>query len=170
MPLGPMKTKAQKQAGMGQVMGEFKRGQLHSGSKTGPKVKDRAQAIAIGLSQTKQSKYARGGLTEKTEPDVGTAGLTNDIRTPDEAVSLLPMMPELPPEYLQTIDQLRRPNFFLRQDRESGIRTPRQGRRRGPSADGIDEVFDTSRRGQSRIRYYDGGGGGDGGGGDGSGG
>ena len=26
MPLGPMKTKAQKQAGMHEVMGEFKRG------------------------------------------------------------------------------------------------------------------------------------------------
>ena len=65
MPLGPMKTKAQKQAGMHEVMGEFKRGQLHSGSKTGPKVKNRKQAIAIGLSQTKQSKYAEGGLTQK---------------------------------------------------------------------------------------------------------
>ena len=33
------------------VMGEFKRGELHSGSKTGPKVTKPKQAIAIGLSE-----------------------------------------------------------------------------------------------------------------------
>ena len=38
------------------VMGEFKRGQLHSGSKTGPKVKSRKQAIAIALSEAGKSK------------------------------------------------------------------------------------------------------------------
>lgn len=56
MPLGPMKTKKQKRAGMKTVMDEFKAGKLHSGSKTGPKVKSRKQAIAIGLSQTGQSR------------------------------------------------------------------------------------------------------------------
>ena len=34
-----------------QVMGKFKAGTLHSGSKTGPKVKSRAQAIAIMMSE-----------------------------------------------------------------------------------------------------------------------
>lgn len=38
------------------VMGEYKRGTLHSGSKTGPKVKSRKQAIAIALSEAKKSK------------------------------------------------------------------------------------------------------------------
>lgn len=38
------------------VMGEFKRGKLHSGSKTGPKVKSRKQAIAIGLSEARKGK------------------------------------------------------------------------------------------------------------------
>jgi hypothetical protein len=33
------------------VMGEFKRGELHSGSKKGKVVKSRKQAIAIGLSE-----------------------------------------------------------------------------------------------------------------------
>lgn len=38
-------------------MHEFKHGELHSGSKTGPKVQNRKQAIAIGLSeQRKQDK------------------------------------------------------------------------------------------------------------------
>lgn len=34
-----------------EVMHKFKHGGLHSGSKTGPKVKSRAQAIAIMLSE-----------------------------------------------------------------------------------------------------------------------
>ena len=33
------------------VMREFKQGKLHSGSKQGPVVKDREQAIAIALSE-----------------------------------------------------------------------------------------------------------------------
>jgi hypothetical protein len=43
------KTKVEK------VMGEFKRGTLHSGKK-GPVVKSRKQAIAIALSEAGQSK------------------------------------------------------------------------------------------------------------------
>lgn len=36
------------------VMGEFKRGELHSGSKEGSKVKSRSQAIAISLSEARK--------------------------------------------------------------------------------------------------------------------
>ena len=39
-----------------QVLHKFKEGVLHSGSKSGPKVKSRAQAIAIMLSEKKASK------------------------------------------------------------------------------------------------------------------
>jgi len=39
---------------VGKVMGEFKRGQLHSGSKTGPVVTKRKQAVAIGLSEQRK--------------------------------------------------------------------------------------------------------------------
>ena len=42
-------------AKISKVMGEFKRGQLHSGSKRGPKVKSRRQAIAIALSEKRRS-------------------------------------------------------------------------------------------------------------------
>ena len=38
------------------VMGEFKRGKLHSGSKKGPKVKSRKQAVAIALSEARRDK------------------------------------------------------------------------------------------------------------------
>lgn len=40
-----------KDAKVEKVMGEFKRGTLRSGSKTGPKVRSRKQAVAIGLSE-----------------------------------------------------------------------------------------------------------------------
>jgi hypothetical protein len=36
------------------VLGEYKRGKLHSGSKQGPKVKKRSQAIAIALNQARK--------------------------------------------------------------------------------------------------------------------
>ena len=38
------------------VMHEFKHGELHSGSKKGPKVKNRKQAIAIALSEARKGK------------------------------------------------------------------------------------------------------------------
>ena len=37
-----------------QVMHKFKHGKLHSGSKRGPKVKSRKQAIAIMLSEKRR--------------------------------------------------------------------------------------------------------------------
>jgi len=44
-----------------EVMGKFKRGQLHSGSKSGPKVHNRKQAIAIMMSE---KRAAAGGKAE----------------------------------------------------------------------------------------------------------
>lgn len=41
---------------VGKVMHEYKEGDLHSGSKTGPKVTKRSQAIAIALSEAGKSK------------------------------------------------------------------------------------------------------------------
>ena len=48
------KTKAQKK--IGKVMREFKKGKLHSGSKKGPKVTSRKQAIAIALSESRKAR------------------------------------------------------------------------------------------------------------------
>jgi hypothetical protein len=41
---------------MEKVMHEFKHGTLHSGSKKGPKVKSRKQAIAIAMSEARKKK------------------------------------------------------------------------------------------------------------------
>ncbi len=38
----------------GKVLGKFKRGTLHSGSKKGPKVTNRSQALAIMLSEKRR--------------------------------------------------------------------------------------------------------------------
>ena len=54
------------------VMGEFKRGTLHSGSSTGPQVTSREQAIAIAMSEAgKSKKMAHGG--QVPESPVGFA-------------------------------------------------------------------------------------------------
>jgi hypothetical protein len=39
---------------------EMKRGQLHSGSKAGPKVRSRRQAVAIALDQARREKRLKG--------------------------------------------------------------------------------------------------------------
>lgn len=41
------------------VMREFKHGELHSGSKHGPKVTSREQAIAIGMSEGRKAARKR---------------------------------------------------------------------------------------------------------------
>lgn len=45
---------------VGKVMHEFKHGTLHSGSKRGPKVTSRDQAIAIAMHESGKSKYGMG--------------------------------------------------------------------------------------------------------------
>jgi hypothetical protein len=47
---------ARGQKGVAQEMRKFKKGELHSGSKKGPVVKDRKQAIAISLNEAGLSK------------------------------------------------------------------------------------------------------------------
>jgi len=44
------------------IMHEFKKGKLHSGSKKGPKVKKKKQAIAIAMSEAGK----HGGMQKKT--------------------------------------------------------------------------------------------------------
>lgn len=58
---------------MHKTMTEFGQGELHSGSKHGPVVQDRKQAIAIGLKQSGQS---REGVEDQPRDEMGkwTAG------------------------------------------------------------------------------------------------
>ena len=55
-----MASKKRGQAKVQKVMHEFKHGELHSGSKRGPKVTSRKQAVAIAMSEAGQSKRKRG--------------------------------------------------------------------------------------------------------------
>jgi len=57
--LGRGASKKAKRARMKAEMHKFKHGSLHSGSKKGPVVKSRRQAIAISLSESGQSKKRR---------------------------------------------------------------------------------------------------------------
>jgi len=57
-PMGKPMGKLGKVKSMGKmhkVMSEMKHGALHSGSKSGPLVKNRKQAIAIGLSEARKA-------------------------------------------------------------------------------------------------------------------
>lgn len=54
------KTKRGKRNKVHKTMREFKEGSLRSGSKTGPKVTSRKQALAIALAQSGQSRKKKG--------------------------------------------------------------------------------------------------------------
>lgn len=58
-----MKKPTKKESKVHKVMHEFKHGELHSGSKHGPEVTSRKQAIAIALSEGR--KAAHGGYSKK---------------------------------------------------------------------------------------------------------
>ena len=60
MPARRPTTKAGKKAAVKTTMHEYKTGTLHSGSKTGPKVTSRKQAIAIAMHESGQSRKKKG--------------------------------------------------------------------------------------------------------------
>ena len=45
--------------GIGPTLREYKQGKLHSGSKTGPVVKSRAQALAIAINEGRRKKKVK---------------------------------------------------------------------------------------------------------------
>jgi hypothetical protein len=59
MPIRKPRTKKAKRAAVKTTMKEFKQGKLRSGSKSGPKVKNPKQAIAIALRQSGQTAPAK---------------------------------------------------------------------------------------------------------------
>lgn len=50
-----MKKESKGQKKIHKVMSEYKHGELHSGSKKGPKVQSHKQAVAIALSEARKS-------------------------------------------------------------------------------------------------------------------
>ena len=59
-----------------EVMHKFKVGALHSGSKSGPQVKNRKQAVAIMLSE---KRAAEGGKKEY-QSETGLGGIKKKLR------------------------------------------------------------------------------------------
>lgn len=51
----PSKEKSKGKRKVKKVMKEFKENELHSGSKKGPLVKDKKQAVAIALSEARKA-------------------------------------------------------------------------------------------------------------------
>ena len=51
----PSKEKKPKAKKVEKVMKEFKKGELHSGSKKGPVVENKKQAVAIALSEARKA-------------------------------------------------------------------------------------------------------------------
>jgi hypothetical protein len=66
------------QAKVAKVMGEFKRGDLHSGSAKGPIVKNPKQAMAIALSEKKAAGYKDGGNAKKGEKSAKLVGMKRE--------------------------------------------------------------------------------------------
>jgi len=50
-----------------EVMSKWKHGELHSGSKSGPKVKNQKQAVAIMLSEKRAAKAGKSEYKSKGE-------------------------------------------------------------------------------------------------------
>lgn len=61
----PAKKKKNGKKKIEKVMREFKRGELHSGSESGPIVANPKQAIAIALSEGRKSSKRRRKSTKK---------------------------------------------------------------------------------------------------------
>lgn len=62
-----MKAPSKAAKKMGKVMHEYKAGELHSGSKKGPVVTNRKQAVAIAMSEAKMPMRGQRTATNKAK-------------------------------------------------------------------------------------------------------
>ena len=65
-PAAKRKYSAKANKKIHKVIREFEEGKLHSGSKTGPKVKNLKQAVAIGISEAKRKGFKSGEAWKKS--------------------------------------------------------------------------------------------------------
>lgn len=83
-------------AKVGKVMHEFKAGTLHSGSKKGPEVSSRKQAVAIAMSEAGKTRKAEGGpvrkipfnMVESTSARPTRVPLDREVATPAERAAI----------------------------------------------------------------------------------
>ncbi len=80
-----------------EVMHKFSQGKLHSGSKKGPKVKSRSQAIAIMMSEKRKgSKYHASGSGPFSQSEINKGYkvefTANDLAKLDEDTEDMDMM------------------------------------------------------------------------------
>ncbi|HTJ62114.1 MAG TPA: DUF6496 domain-containing protein [Candidatus Saccharimonadales bacterium] len=59
--------------GVGPTLNEYEQGTLHSGSKNGPIVRSRKQAIAIGLDEDRRAGKSVPPRPKKRRPTIGRA-------------------------------------------------------------------------------------------------
>ena len=85
-------------AKISKVMGEFKKGELHSGSKDGPKVTKPAQAKAIAMSEARKA----GMKAPMKKNEGGKVGKMPPLGETMKSVRRLP--PELTPEQMRALE------------------------------------------------------------------
>lgn len=149
--------KAKGAAKVSTVMREFKEGKLHSGSKEGPKVKSRKQAVAIALNEAGKSKPSKKVVRKQEGGAVGRANRTQREEAREEA-KLMREVPARPtrgnlPDYTQEPAEARRAR--------RAAPTPAPAPRRGPAGAGFsakpmyEAGVSPSPSGMDRLRFLE---------------
>ena len=147
-------------AKVGKVMGEYKEGKLHSGSKTGPKVTNRKQAVAIALSEARNAG-AKIPMKKQLGGEVGRAakaGALSDIAKKvgsrvTESISSRPKDSKGRPI---TMDQLNRTNRDIGAMSEQDMRLMREAMKRAERIQ-AEEASESRLVGRAKGGYMHGG-------------
>lgn len=78
-------------AKIAKVMGEFKKGELHSGSKEGPKVKSPKQAMAIAMSEAGKAPMKKGGGGDVKMPSPAESAASGNRMSAQEGAEMREM-------------------------------------------------------------------------------